>query len=135
MAHTANITKLLDGDRSAVVHIFIQGDGQSADFSKLTLIDPNVDLCPKLGRRPCLTITEIWYDLGGFDAKLEFDYLNDETGVWALTQSNGNHLCFDSIGGIKDRSPVDGTGKLMLSTFGLLSASACGSIIIKVRKD
>lgn len=135
MAHTANITKILDGDRSATFHVFIQGDGASPDLSKLTLIDPSIDLCPKLGKRPCLTVTELWYDLAGFDAKLEFDYLNDETGVWALTQGNGTHQCFDSFGGLKDRSPVDGTGKVMLSTFGLLSASACGSIIIKVRKD
>ena len=135
MAHTANITKIMDGDRNAVFHVFIQGDGQSPDFSKLTLIDPNVDLCPKLGKRARLTVTDLRYDLAGFDAKLEFDYLNDETGIWALTQGNGTHQCFDDCGGLKDRSPIDGSGKLMLSTFGLLSASACGSIIIKVRKD
>ncbi len=136
MAHTANITKIMDGERNAVFHIFIQGDGQSADLSKLVLIDPNVDLCPKLGRKPCLSVTELWYDLAGFDGKLEFDYLNDETGIWALTQGNGTHQCFDAFGGLKDRSPaLDGTGKILLSTFGLLSASAVGSIIIKVRKD
>lgn len=136
MAHTANITKILDGDRSAVFHVFIQGDGESQDFTKLTLIDPNEDLSPKLGRLPSLTVTELWYNLGGFDGKLEFDYLNDETGIWALTQGNDSHQCFDVFGGIKDRSnPLDGTGKLILTTFGLLSATACGSIIIKVRKD
>ncbi len=135
MAHTANITKILDGEKHAVFHVFIQGDGQSADFSKLTLIDPNVDLSTKLGRRPCLTVTDLRYDLAGFDAKLEFDYLIDETGIWALTQGNGTHQCFDEFGGIKDRSPVDGTGKVMLTTFGLQAVSACGSIIIKVRKD
>jgi hypothetical protein len=133
MAHTADITKLHDGDRSAVFHVFIKGDGASPDLSKLTLIDPNADLSPKLGKRPSLTITALWYSLAGFSARLEFDYLNDETGIWALAQDNPAELCFDSFGGIKDRSPVDGTGKIMLTTSGLVSGS--GSIIIKVRKD
>lgn len=136
MAHTANITKIMEGDRSAVFHVFIQGDGESADLSKLTLIDPFVDLCPKLKRRPCLTITGLWYSLTGFDGRLEFDYLNDETGIWALTGGNASEICFDGFGGLKDRSPpLDGTGKLLLTTTGLMAASACGSIVIKVRKD
>ncbi len=136
MANTANITKLNDGMRNAVFHVFIQGDGVTGDMNDLVIVDPSKDLDPILGKRPCLTITELWYSFSGFDAKLEFAYLTDDNGVWSLAPGNGNHLCFDSFGGIKDRSnPLDGTGKLMLTTIGLLSASSCGTLIIKVRKD
>jgi hypothetical protein len=41
-------------------------------------------------------------------------------------------LC--GFGGLKDRSPMDGTGKLKLSTNGL-SADDRGTIIVWVRKD
>lgn len=136
MAHTANIQKVIDGDRNAVFHIFIRGDGASADLNKVTLIDPLLDFTPPRGRKPCMSITEIWSSLAGFDARLEFDYLNDETGVWAISRGSQEHVNFESFGGLKDRSPtLDGTGKLLLSTSGLLSADCCGSLVIKVRKD
>jgi hypothetical protein len=136
MANTANITKIVDGDRIAVFHVFIRGDGASGDFSKQVLIDPSTDLCPSPGRKPSLTIMELWTSLSGFSAILEFDYLNDETGAWAIPADHSEQICFDNFSGIKDRSnPLDGTGKLMLTTFGLLDASDCGTLIIKVRKD
>lgn len=136
MANTANITKIVDGDRIAVFHVFIRGDGASGDFSKQVLIDPSADLCPSPGRKPSLTIMELWTSLSGFSAILEFDYLNDETGAWAIPADHSEQICFDHFGGIKDRSnPLDGTGKLLLTTFGLLDASDCGTLIIKVRKD
>lgn len=133
MANIANITKTLDGDRFAVFHVFIQGDGTSGDLVDLTLIDPT-HFIPSLGRKPSLTIAELWYSLSGFDAKLEFDYLTDDTGVWSLAPGNATNIDFSEIGGIKDRSnPLDGTGKLLLTTVGLLSG--CGTIIIKIKKD
>ena len=136
MANTPNITKVIDGGRNAVFHVHIRGDGVSGDLSKHVIIDPLTDFDPSRRRKPCMTITEIWYDLSGFDARLDFEYLNDETGVLALSGGNAAHLCFDSFGGLKDRSnDLDGTGKLILSTSGLLSVDHCGSIIIKVRKD
>lgn len=136
MANIKNITKLFDGVKHAVFHVFIQGDGNEGDINDLVLIDPHKDFDKIRRNRPNLTITEMWYSLSGFDAKLEFDYLTDDSGVWSLAPGNGTHMCFDSFGGIKDRSnPLDGTGKLLLTTFGLLSANSCATIIIKVRKD
>lgn len=136
MANTPTVTKVMDGQRNAVFHIYIRGDGVSGDLSKYVIIDPLLDLDPSQKRKPTFTITDLWYSLSGFDARLEFDYLNDETGIWALAPGNATQLNFDVFGGLKDRSnELDGTGKILLSTSNLISANCCGSIIIKVRKD
>ena len=136
MANTVTITKILDGARSAVFHIFIKSDGASGELTDQVLIDPAADLDPILGARPSLTIEQLWYDLSGFDARLEFDYLVDDTAAWTLSGGNGVHMDFCHFGGLKDRSSVlDGTGKLMLTTNGLTAAGDNGTIIIKVQKD
>lgn len=135
MANTVDITKIIDGEKWAIFHVYVRGDGATGDVSKQVIIDPAL-ICPKQKRKPMFSITEIWSSLSGFDARIEFDYLNDETGMWAIPRGNPSHMCFDSFGGLKDRSPtLDGSGKLMLSTSGLLSADCCGTVIIKVRKD
>lgn len=126
------ITKILDGARNAVFHVVIEGDG-SGDVTDQTLIDPAVDFVPALPASPSITIDKLTYDLAGFNAKLEFDYLASDTPIWTMA----NQLCpdFRETGGLKDRSPVqDGTGKLMLTTSGL-AAGDMGSVLIWVRKD
>ena len=136
MANTISITKILDGARLAVFHVFIKSDGASGDLVDQVLIDPTEDLDPALGARPTMTIEQLWYDLSGFDARLEFDYLTDDTAAWTLSGGNGVHMDFCHFGGLKDRSDaLDGTGKLMLTTNGLTAAGDNGTIIIKVRKD
>lgn len=136
MANTVSITKILDGVRSAVFHIYIKSDGATGDMTDQVIIDPSTDLVPALGAIPSLSIEQIWYDLSGFDARLEFDYLIEDTAVWTLSGGNGVHMDFSHFGGLKDRSNVlDGTGKLMITTNGLTAAGDNGTIIIKVRKD
>ena len=136
MSNTVTITKILDGARSAVFHVFIKSDGASGDLTDHVLIDPAVDFDPAMSQKPVMTIEQLWYDLSGFDARLEFDYLTDDTAAWTLSGGNGVHMDFCHFGGLKDRSNVlDGTGKLMLSTNGMTAASDNGTIIIKVRKD
>lgn len=133
--NTVAITKILDGQRAAVFHIFITSDGASGDLSDEVLIDPAVDLDPSPGARPSITIDQLWYDLAGFDGFLAFDYLISDTPVWTLSGGNGVHMDFSHFGGLKDRSnPLDGSGKLILTTNGM-SAGDTGTIIIKVRKD
>jgi len=136
MANTATVTKLMEGDRNAVFHVFLASDGSSGELEKFVLIDPAADLDPILQVSPILTIDKIWYDLIGFNARLDFDYLIEETGILALSGGNANYADFSLFGGLKDRSSsFDGTGKLLLTTNGLLSEGDCGSIVIKVRKN
>ncbi len=133
--NTVAITKIIDGARNAVFHIYIKSDGASGDLTDEVLIDPTSDLNPWMDSSPSLTIDQLWYDLSGFDARLEFDYLIDDTAAWVLSGGNGVHMDFGSFGGLKDRSgTLDGTGKLMITTSGLADGD-CGTIVIKVRKD
>ena len=123
------ITKILDGSRSAVFHISLSGN---ADLNDEVLIDPAVDFGMEPG--PSLTVEQIWYDLIGFDARLEFDYLLSDTPIWTMSGGQYAHVDFCHFGGLKDRSDMDGRGKIKITTSGL-AIGDYGTIIIKVRKD
>jgi hypothetical protein len=135
MSHTVTVTKLLDGQRNAAFHVFIKSDGLSADLTDYVLIDPALSFNPALGQVPSMTVEEIYYDLAGFDAFLDFDYLVSDTPLWAMSGGQYAEVEFKCVGGLKDRSNVlDGTGKLQITTSGLTTGKF-GSMIIKVRKD
>jgi hypothetical protein len=128
------ITKFMDGPRNAVFHIAFEGDG-SGDLADVVLVDPATSFDPALPASPGLTIDRLMYDLTGFDAKLEFDYLVSDTFVWSLTGDQYADVDLSQFGGIKDRSPVlDGRGKLKITTRGL-GANETGVLIVKLRKD
>jgi hypothetical protein len=133
MPHTVKIIKELDGERHIILRVFIKSDGVSADLAGLTVLDPKLTPSPTLPAKPFCTIEEIWFDLDGFDMRLDFDDLTDPP-AWTISQSSGNYIDFRSFGGIVDRSGLDGTGKLLLSTFGLDNANKQGTLIIKMRK-
>lgn len=125
------ITEIINGERNAVFHISIVGDA-GGDLTDTTLIDP-ADL--GLPASPSIRLDRIWYDLTGFDVRLEFDYLASDTPVWSMSGGQAIDLNFECFGGLSDRSPVlDGTGKLMITTSGL-GAGDFGSIVLKVRKS
>jgi hypothetical protein len=127
------ITKILDGSRNAVFHVFITGDG-GGDLSDEILIDPATSFDPRMGAKPSMSIDALWYDLSGFTAKLEYDYLASDTPVWSMSESQPGHVDFSCFGGIADRSnPLDGLGKLKITTTGL-GVGDVGTIVIKARK-
>jgi hypothetical protein len=127
------ITKILDGGRNAVFHVSITGDA-SGDLSDEILIDPATSFDPAMERKPVLSIDALWYDLSGFSAKLEFDYLASDTPVWSMSAGQPGYVDFSCFGGLKDRSnALDGLGKLKISTTGL-GAGDIGTIVIKARK-
>lgn len=127
------ITKILDGSRNAVFHVTITGDALG-DLVDATLIDPADSFDPAMAPQPALSIDALWYDLNGFSAALEFDYLTSNTPVWSMSEGQPAQLDFCCIGGLSDRSnPADGLGKLKISTSGL-SVGDIGTIIIKARK-
>lgn len=135
MAHTVTVTKLLDGSRNAAFHIFIKSDEASADLADYVIIDPAISFDPAFPNTPSMTVDEIFYDLAGFDAYIEFDYLLSDTPLWSMSANQFACAKFDCVGGLKDRSnELDGTGKLQITTSGL-TAGKFGSIIIKVHKD
>lgn len=128
------ISKIQDGIKNAVVHVFLRGDG-SGDLNGQVIIDPAVDFDPSLPAIPELRITELWYDFIGFDGYLFFDDLVTGTPVWSMSGGQANHPDFSCFGGLTDRSDaLDGTGKLKLTTIGLGEGDV-GTLVVYVKKS
>jgi hypothetical protein len=133
MPHTVTVTKRQEGERFLILHVFIKGDGLSADLAAYPLVDPTT-LNPAKPLHPCLAIDEVWYDLDGFNMRLDYDSVTDPP-AWTASQGGGGcHVDFSPMGGIADKSGLDGTGKLLLSTSGLDTAAKQGTLILKLRK-
>lgn len=127
------ITKLHDGPRNATYHVALAGDG-TGDLTDQTVIDPAA-FDPPMPSVPALRINLLWYDLTGFDARLEYDYLTSDTPIWSMSGGTANQLDFACFGGLSDRSvELDGSGKIMLTTSGLGSGDF-GTIIIAAKKS
>ena len=135
MAHTVAVTKLLDGPRHAIIHVYLKSDGISPDLKRVVLVDPHSDdLNVYRDSKPVFVVEEVRYDFAGFDASIQFDSgLVNDNYIWVLPEGASAHVDFRDYGGFADRSGLDGTGKLMITTFGLLSIGDQGSMIIKIR--
>ena len=128
------VTTLHDGPQNAHVQVSIIGD-ETGDVTDETLIDPATSFAIPLPSKPALRLVKIWYDLIGFDAFLEFDYLASDTPLWSMSNGQGTPLDFSCFGGLTDRSnELDGSGKLMLTTSGL-GEGDFGSIVLDVKKS
>ncbi len=123
------VTKLLDGPRHSIFHYAIESEVADSTF---ILIDPQADIFPTSYK---LTVEELKYDWMGFDAKIHFDSdLVGGTMTWVLPQLTHGGVDFRPFGGFKDRSGINGDGKLRLTTYGL-TAMGRGTLIVRVRKD
>ena len=132
MANTVNITKILTGTRNTIIHVYIASDGVSGDMTDQVLIDPVADL--GFSSKARMVVEKITHSFKGFDARVEFDTgLVDDKMIWVLTESS-NEFDFRPMGGMKDRSGLDGTGKFQITTTGLDSAGDQGSMLIQVRQ-
>lgn len=126
------VTKMLDGPRNAAFHIFISGDG-SGDAVDVVIIDPATDFDPVLPASPGIKLQKIWHDLQGFSVFFEYEYLASDTPLWTITDNGSNCLDFSCFGGITDRSDIDGSGKIKLTTSGL-ELGELGTIILHIIK-
>ena len=110
MTHSISNTKIAEGPNHAVFHVVLQSDGSSGELTNYVIVNPVTDLTPTLNGKPTLTIMEIWYEMLDFHLLFSFNSLTP-TPVWPLSDSASNHICFDKVGGLKDRSPpLDGNG-------------------------
>lgn len=126
-----SIVKVVDGSRLVVLQVYIKGDN-SGELVNEVLADP-ASLYPKMASKPCFSILEIDYDFSGFDVQLAYDSTPDQP-IWNLPMaSSSNHEDFRHMGGLADRSGLDGTGKLLISTKGL-SVNKHGSFTITMKK-
>ncbi len=132
MANRIEVTKLLDGPRHLIYHVYLKSDGASGDIDSYTLIDPATE---NMGSSVQFTIEDVTWGFNGFSANLHFELLVDDTLIWVLPPSAGNYVDFKKYGGLKDRGSVlDATGKILLSTTGFAADGDEGSLIVKVRK-
>lgn len=130
MANTVVITTVNEGPRNLVLHVYLASDGASGDIVDEVLIDPVSLGLPATTR---LAIETISYNFAGFNARVEFDSgVVEDNMIWVLSEHN-SEADFMSIGGLFDRSGIDGTGRVQLTTTGLGSVGDEGSIVISMR--
>lgn len=122
-----NITTLLDGSRHGIIHVSI--DGTLGDLNDEVLFDP-------LSSKDRISVSEIVHSFSGFHGTLKYVSNDDAAGspIWVLAEGPDGHVDFNPFGGFKDRYGLDGTGKLVLSTTGMVNEGDAGSMIIKFRK-
>jgi len=124
------ITPLLSGNRNVILHVYIQGDG-SGDLENYVIANP-ADYGMS-GDNRFFTVDGIQAGFTGFSASLKFEYLLSGTLNWAIPEFDSSQD-FSDYGGIKDKSsPLDGTGKVLLSTAGLSNGDE-GSFVLRLRK-
>lgn len=133
MAHIVTPTFLLDSPVRALIHVYVESDGLSGDLSNFVLVDPKTDFVdsPIIVQ---MSLTQVWYSFGWFDGLITFDDLTPYPS-WQLSRDSVGYYDFRYFGGIKDRSTIDGTGKILLSTNGFTAAGSKGTMVIEVRKN
>jgi hypothetical protein len=92
MAHSVYRTKLVDGSRLVVLHVYLESDGASADLEDFELLDPAEDEGDENVR---YVIESLTYDLKDFSARLEFDTgLLTHNLMWVMSGNGGMEVDF-----------------------------------------
>jgi len=129
----SNIVKTLisDGPSKAIITVYLESDGVEGELTNYVLLDPEVDFTPPADQ---MSILQVWCSLSWFDALLSFDDLVPFPS-WLLTRDASNYHDLRYFGGIKDRSGIDHTGKLLLSTIGFDVIGSTGTLVIELKKN
>lgn len=125
------ITKLLSsGPKNVTLHVYVKGDA-SGDLTDEVIADP-ADF-GMTGENRFFTIRGIQSCLSGFSGTLKCEYLASDSLMWAIPEFE-SCVDFTDYGGLKDFSnPLDGTGKILLSTKGLAEGDE-GSFVLRLKK-
>ena len=126
MANVVDVNTQLDGERNAVFHIRIEGDG-SGDEAATQLID----MSTLSGSPSSLKIRAVDGKLTGFSASLLWDATTDELAC--EVPAGASFVDADMYGGIINNAGSGVTGDIMLTTVGLGSGDN-GVIVLEVRK-
>ena len=141
MANFIQRVILQDSQRHVTMHFWFQSDG-SGDLRNEVVIDPVVDFQNStfVYQGMSLAVEQIWWDSASifgasFSGILSYDNPTQDQKIWSLGANPGDtHIDFCSFGGIKDKTGIDGTGKILLNTVGLVDLSAQGSLILTCKK-
>ena len=141
MANTVNITVIENGERNALVHVYLRSDGQTGELSSVTLIDPYA--LPASGTPGALGMTRgarlrlgrIEYNYSGFDAVLSFGSGTIPPNYkWVMTEGANCPVDFSRWSWVFDNSGLDGNEKVQISTTGFTNSNDQGSMLIQVIK-
>jgi hypothetical protein len=129
-------TVISDGQRIAVVHIVITQDGSPSGEMVNTKIFDFADLPTPAAwmQNGQVTINQLWWGQSYFDSVL----LREDTvpvPIWVMPVGSDSHVDFRSFGGIKVPVSMEGTGNLLLSTYGYAPLSSTGSYVIEFKKN
>lgn len=134
MANSVEVDIILGGNpggRNLIFNVFLRSDGVTGELVNYTLMDP-VQL--GLKRTDRFGLYRIDYSLAGFDAIIQFDSGSVvPTRKWSLAEGSNHPIDFSKIGGVRDDSGLDGSGKLQISTSGFTSSQDFGSMVIRLR--
>ena len=121
MAVAVTSQSLVDGRKTAIIKLtnISDGTGESAvkkvDVSALSA-NNNGDACTRV------SITQVWYDVGGLRVTLEFDASSNVVGLVlggsAAAGTTMGYMDFRSFGGITNNAGSGITGDIDLTTHG-----------------
>lgn len=131
MANTVQKTILLQGNK-VLLHVYLQSDGVSGELVDEVLFDPQVDAVPPIPPGRDLNVEEIWYELSGFSGTFSFQGLTDWP-FWVLAPGTAIHHDWKHFGGIKDHTPTNPTGRLLLNTSGFFNPGARGAFVLRIK--
>jgi hypothetical protein len=126
MANVVDVNTLHDGERNAVFHIRIEGDG-SGDEAASALID----ISTLKGAPSSVKIRAVDGKQTGFSSSLLWDATTDELAC--EVPAGTSFLDADMYGGIINKAGSGVTGDINITTVGLGSGDN-GVIVLEVRK-
>ena len=160
MAHTITKTIILDSQRIGVVHYTFISDNVSGELNQQVILDPVTDFNQiPVGNQspnnntnsqvyrqiPSFSVFEMWFNIQQCSAFLQFDGgpTNSQT-IWLLNPTTGDaYYNWESFEGIKDRTGLNGTGRIIVTTTGFSGLQPLGdmplyapaiSLILRVKK-
>lgn len=137
MAHIVRVTPITDGPKKAIFHVYLESDGVESELTNRVLVDSKIDF-PNSSESATnivkMSILQVWYSFSWFDGLLKFDDI-DPYNSWLLARDAHGYHDLRYFGGLKDRSTIDGRGKLMLTTNGFKDFGNVGTMVIELKKD
>jgi len=138
MANIVNIWKVMDGPSHVTMHCFLKSDGAEGELTDYTIVNPVLDLVPKMAKRQDLILKKIWYELTGFTITLAFGSDVGSWPFWTLTPGASLHHDWRFFGGIRDHADavlgMSANGKLLMSTTGFTDATDSGAFVLWLEK-
>lgn len=129
MANTVNVQTLVDGERNAVLKVYLESDGVTGELSDQVV----VDVSALSGAPSTVRLDRVEAELEGFTAALEWDATTD---VPILNVTDNGKACWDfcAVGGLPNDAGAGVTGDITISTTGFAAAGDRGTLLLWVRK-